>query len=151
MLTHNQRHLRLRRLCLTLFLLLLAACSSGSPTVASPSPVTQKTVAVPSPVPSPSPTKTGPSTPGLKSCRPASPIDNSPVGPEVQGTATNAQLWALIQSTSGIPPVAKTQVKIVWRMTASDGFTIVALGPSGLQVSPSQGPTRHTLAFHAAT
>jgi hypothetical protein len=41
--------------------------------------------------PSPSLTITGPVTPGLKNCKPASPIDNSPVGPEAQGTATNAE------------------------------------------------------------
>src|SRR5712691_5383230 len=35
----------------------------------------------------PSPTITGPVTPGLKSCQPASPLDNSPVGPEAQGTS----------------------------------------------------------------
>jgi hypothetical protein len=90
-----------------------------------------------------SPTITGPTTPGLKRCQPASPIDNSPVGPEVQGTATNAELWALIQLTSGIPPVAKTEVKIVWRMTGSDDFAIVALSPAGMQVSPTQGPEPH--------
>ena len=61
----------------------------------------------------------------------------------MQGTATNAELWALIQSTSGIPPVAKTEVKIVWRMTGYYQFSIVALGPAGTQVSPSQGPDPH--------
>ena len=132
-------------LFLALFLVLLAACSGGAQVSSSVSPVAQKTGAAPSPSPSPllSLTVTGPTTPGLKRCQPASPIDNSPVGPEVQGTATNAELWALIQSTSGIPPVAKTEVKIVWRMTGYYQFSIVALGPAGMQVSPSQGPDPH--------
>jgi len=65
------------------------------------------------------------------------------VGPEVQGTASGAELWALIQSTSGIPPLAKTEVKIVWRMTGTGDFSIAAIGPSGMKVSPSQGPTQH--------
>jgi hypothetical protein len=34
-------------------------------------------------------------------------------------------------------------VKIVWRMTGSGDFTIVALGPSGMKVPPSQGPNAH--------
>ena len=143
MLSHKQRGLPVQLLSLTLYLVHLSACSSGSPESSSPTPVSQKTVAEPSPAPSPSPTITGPTMPGLKSCQPASPIDNSPVGPEVQGTGTNAELWALLQSTSGIPPVAKTPVKIVWRMTDSFGFTIVALGPAGLRVPPSEGPTGH--------
>ncbi|HEY6540269.1 MAG TPA: hypothetical protein VIZ18_04995 [Ktedonobacteraceae bacterium] len=144
MFLRKHRSLRAQSLCLALFIVLLSACSSGSQaSSSSSSPVAQKTIAVASPSPSLSPTITGPTTPGLKSCQPASPIDNSPVGPEVQGTATNAELWALIQSTSGIPPVAKTEVKIVWRMTGYYQFTIVALGPAGAQVSPSQGPAPH--------
>jgi hypothetical protein len=34
-------------------------------------------------------------------------------------------------------------VKIVWRMTGSGDFTIVALGPSGMKIPPSQGPIKH--------
>lgn len=139
MFSHKKHWLNAQWLCLTLFLVLLAACSGGAQVPSPASPVVQKTVAAPSP----SPTITGPTTPGLQRCQPASPIDNSPVGPEVQGTATNAELWALIQSTSGIPPVAKTEVKIVWRMTGSGDFMIVALGPSGVEISPSQGPEPH--------
>lgn len=139
MFSRKQRGLRWSWLCLALFIVLLSACSGGSQASTSPSPVAQKTIAAPSP----SPTITGPTTPGLKTCQPASPIDNSAVGPEAQGTASNAELWALIQSTSGIPPVAKTEVKIVWRMTGYYQFTIVALGPAGEQVSPSQGPDPH--------
>ena len=143
MFSRKQRGFRLSWLYLAFLLALLPACSSGSQASSPPTLVVQKTSATPSPTPSPSPTITGPTTPGLKNCQPASPIDNSAVGPEVQGTATNAELWALIQSTSGIPPVAKTEVKIVWRMTGYYQFSIVALGPSGTRVSPSQGPDPH--------
>jgi hypothetical protein len=60
-----------------------------------------------------------------------------------QGTATNAELWGLIMSTTGVPPLANTEVKIVWRITGSGFFDIVALGPNGMKAPPSQGPTRH--------
>src|SRR5947209_12751927 len=143
MFSRKQRDFRLLWLYLAFLFVLLPACSSGSQASSNPSPVAQKTITESSPVPSPSPTITGSRMPGLKNCQPPSPIDNSAVGPEVQGTATNAELWALIQSTSGIPPVAKTEVKIVWRMTGYYQFSIVALGPSGTRVSPSQGPDLH--------
>ncbi len=121
--------------CLFLLVTLLTACSTSSP--ASSPPAAQN------PTPALSPTITGPTAPGLKNCQPASPIDNSSVGPEVQGTATNAELWALLQSTSGVPPRANTVVKIVWRMTNSDYLDLVALGPHGMKVLPSEGPARH--------
>jgi predicted small lipoprotein YifL len=126
---------RWRSLCLLLLITLLTACSTSSP-MYSP-PAAQK------PTPALSPAITGPTAPGQKNCQPASPIDNSSVGSEVQGTATNAELWGLIMSTSGIPPLANTEVKIVWRMTGSGGFDIVASGPHGMKVPPSQGPTEH--------
>ena len=126
---------RWRSLCLLLLITLLTACSTSSPT--SSPPAAQK------PTPVLLPAITGPTAPGLKNCQPASPIDNSSVGPEVQGTATNAELWGLIMLTSGIPPLANTEVKIVWRMTGSGGFDIVASGPHGMKVPPSQGPTGH--------
>ncbi|HKF38789.1 MAG TPA: hypothetical protein VKB35_17980 [Ktedonobacteraceae bacterium] len=34
-------------------------------------------------------------------------------------------------------------MKIVWRMTGSGSFTVVALGPQGMNVPPSQGPIAH--------
>ena len=126
---------RWRSLNLFLLLTLLTACSTSSPSPVPP--------AAHKPTPALSPTITGPRASGLKNCRPASPIDNSSVGPEVQGTATNAVFWALLFSTSGVPPLAGTEVKIVWRMTGSGDFTIVALGPNGMKVPPSQGPSEH--------
>lgn len=138
-------------LCLLLLITLLAACStstltSSSPASHKPTPALSQAVASPTPqIPTSvlSPTVTGPTAPGLKNCQPASPIDNSSVGPEVQGTAINAELWALIMSTSGVPPLANTQVKIVWRMTNSDYLDLVALGPHGMRVPPAWGPDRH--------
>jgi len=70
-------------------------------------------------------------------------MNDVPVGTEVQGTATHAELWALIHSTTGVPPVANSLVKIIWRMTGSGSFTVVALGPHGMKVPPSQGPSAH--------
>src|SRR5579872_2028815 len=99
---------RLRFFWLALLLILLVACSANAP-ASSQSSVQQ-------PAPTVSPVITGPTVSGLLNCQPASPIDNAGVGPEVHGTATNAELWALLESTSGIPPTAKSEVKIVWRM-----------------------------------
>lgn len=125
---------RLRFFLPALVLILLAACATTAP---APSHSTvQKTT------PTFSPTITGPATPGPQNCRPASPIDNSAVGPEIHGTATNAELWALLQAYT-IPPKAQADVKIVWRMTGSGDFTIVAFGPYGMKVSPSEGPEAH--------
>ena len=120
-------------LYLFLLLTLLTACSTSSSTPALPAGQKSR----------PAPTITGPTAPGLKNCQPPSPIDASSSGPEVQGTATNAELWGLIESDSGIPPLTGTEVKIVWRMTGSGNFTVVAVGPNGMNVPPSQGPSEH--------
>ena len=146
MFSRKNRFVGWQSLCLILLITLLAACSTGTSSSVSsspvPSPTTQKTVPATIPT-SPTPGITGPTTPGLKNCQPESPLDNSSVGPEMQGTGIHAELWALIQSTSGIPPVANTLVKIVWRMTGSGYFSVAALGPSGAKVLPSQGPDGH--------
>jgi len=126
--------LRLPSLCLFLLIILLTACSNSS---TSSSPVAQK------PTPLPSSPITTPTASALKNCQPTSPIDQSSVGVEVRGTATNAELWGLIQSTSGIPPQAKTDVKIVWRMTGSGDFHVVALGPHNMRIVPLWGPEEH--------
>ena len=123
-------------ICFLLFALFLAACSSGTSTPASST--------VQKPTQTPSPTVTRPAALGQKDCQPASPIDDLSSIPEVHGTATNAQLWALLMSTTGVPPQAESLVKIVWRMTGSGDFHIVALGPDNMKVQPSQGPTLHT-------
>lgn len=124
-------------LCLFLLIILLTACSTNSST---PSPPAEQ-----KPTTTFSPTVTVPTALGKKNCQPASPMNtNVPGGPEVQGTATHAELWGLIMSSTGVPPKANSMVKIVWRMTGSGDFTIVALGPNGMKVPPSQGPTGHS-------
>jgi len=65
------------------------------------------------------------------------------LGPEIQGVASYSELWALIQSTTGVPPKAKSSVKIVWRMTGKGTFSLVALNPQGQHVLPDQGPEAH--------
>src|SRR5258708_4695904 len=139
-------------LCLFLLVTLLTACSTSSPTSSPPAaqpptPVRSPAVTSPTaqrPTPVLSPTITGPTAPGLKNCQPASPIDYSfsLSIPEVQGTAINAELWALIMRTS-VPPRANTMVKIVWRITGSGFFDVVGLRPHGRKLAPSQGPTSH--------
>jgi hypothetical protein len=124
----NNPFVRWSSLCLCLLLTFLTACSTSSPTSSPP--------AAQNPTPALSPRITGPTAPGLKNCQPASPIDNSSLGPEVQGTATNAELWGLIMSTTGVPPLANSEVKIVWRITGTGFFNIVALGPHSRKVPP---------------
>ena len=133
-------------LYLVFFLLLLTACSTSQPSATSqatratsPTSPTDASKATPST----SPTSLVTIAPSQRSCQHSSPLDESKVGTEVQGSATHATLWGLIESTTGIPPQAKTDVKIVWRMTGSGDFTIVASGPQNKQVRPSQGPAAH--------
>lgn len=72
------------------------------------------------------------------------PIHTSAIlGPEVQGVASHSELWALIQSTTGVPPKAKSLVKIVWRMTGNGTFSLVALNAQGQHILPDQGPEAH--------
>ncbi len=63
--------------------------------------------------------------------------------PEIQGVANHSELWALIQSTTGVPPKAKSSVKIVWRMTGKGTFSLVALNSQGKHLLPDQGPEAH--------
>ena len=116
---------------------MLAACSS------SPQPTSTTATQT---VPAPSPTAHQVALPSFTpptTCHPASPIHNSTVGPEAHGTATNAQLWALIMSTTGIPVEAKQEVKIVWRMTGSGGIHFTAYSSAGRKVTPIWGPDEH--------
>ena len=57
---------------------------------------------------------------------------------EVRGTGQAAELWALTE-----PPIARTDVKIVWRMTGSGALRVVAADAQGRQVEPTEGPTPH--------
>ncbi len=136
MLWYNAHKFQLNLLSCIFLIGLLTACSSTSSSssanhpVLHPSPTAQQ--------PSVLPTFTPPTT-----CQTASPIDNSSIGPEAQGSATNAQLWALIMSTTGIPVQAKHDVKIVWRMTGSGNIHFAAYNSTGRQIVPIWGPDEH--------
>ena len=61
--------------------------------------------------------------------------------PEVRGSSVGGSLWALL---FGEPPfLAPHPLKIVWRMTGSGDFGIVAIGPDGRVTAPADGPTLH--------
>lgn len=126
---------RLKWLSCFLLVGILTACSTAS----SPSSASHT-------VPNPSPTASLSVLPSFtppSRCQPASPIGNASVGPEAHGIATNAQLWALIMSTTGIPVTAKHEVKIVWRMTGSGEVHFTAYSLNGRQVAPIWGPDEH--------
>ncbi len=117
----------------------LAACSLNSSPSSHPLSHAQPKV---------SPTAHQPGMPSFTpptQCQPATPVANSPVGPEAHGRATHAQLWALIMASERIPVKveAKQGVKIVWRMTGSGDFHIAAYSPSGGQIAPDWGPDEH--------
>ena len=72
------------------------------------------------------------------------PVRNSALSiPEVQGVASHSELWALIMSSTGVPPKAKSSVKIVWRMTGRGAFSLVALNAQGKYLLPDHGPDVH--------
>jgi hypothetical protein len=76
-------------------------------------------------------------------CRPSAVMSASKGGlPEVHGTATNAELWALFFHASR-PFTANQKVKIVWRMTGAGKFTVAAYSPAGRRVDPESGPDPH--------
>ena len=119
-------------ICLLFFTTLLVACSPG--TSPSPKSTTQTT-----------PSGVAPSPQHISySCQlQQTPVQNSSIGPEIHGRAFQSELWALIGSTTGIPPRANSYVKIVWRMTGSGTFSLVAAGPQGKQLQPGRGPEPH--------
>ena len=132
-------------LALALCLLLLAGCSNAGPAPAASASATSAagSPAASASTPTPTPTSVPIGPLGAAGCHPASPMDNSSVGPEVEGTS-NTSLWALLQSTSGVPVKAGTLVKIVWRMIVSSGdFQVIAIGPQGQRLPPDQGPEAH--------
>ncbi|HLZ63373.1 MAG TPA: hypothetical protein VKR06_41090 [Ktedonosporobacter sp.] len=118
-------------LCL---ILLLAACAGGPTTTASPSP--QKTT-------SGQVTPTPPLSSIPETCQPTALTTNTTTSiPEAQGKATNAELWALFFAD---PQSIHTgqEIKIVWRMTGSGDFQIVARHAGNIQVKPIWGPDAH--------
>jgi hypothetical protein len=117
-------------LCALPLVLMLVGCAAG---------------VTPQPTLTPMPTITPTSALAALSCTPPSPIHGGSLGPEVQGTASPAgqQLWGLLMPTSPLPLHAQEDIKIVWRMTGSGGFQLIALGPQGQQLQPTFGPEAH--------
>lgn len=72
---------------------------------------------------------------GQPGCNPPSPIDD---GNEIEGTSSNAELWALFFGHSPIHP--GDMLKIVWRMTGSGAFHISGTGPAGTAAPLTFGP-----------
>lgn len=54
--------------------------------------------------------------------------------PEIQGTAPEGGLWALVFHPLPLP--TNKRVKIVWRMTGSGDLHLVAAGSDGQHISP---------------
>ena len=63
--------------------------------------------------------------------------------PEIQGVASHSELWALLQSSTGVPPKAKAALKLLCRMTGSGAFSLVALNAQGKYLLPDHGPDVH--------
>jgi hypothetical protein len=62
--------------------------------------------------------------------------------PEMQGKATNAELWALFFADPQSIHVGQ-EVKVVWRMTGSGDFRITARHAKDIQTQPIWGPEEH--------
>ena len=103
-------------ICCLLIVILLVACSANSSMSSS--------TAVPV-VPL-----------GAPGCKPPSPRHPTPPQglPEVRGTATGVQLWALFFADMPIHP--KQEIKIVWRMTGAGDLHLVAVSPRGIRIPP---------------
>lgn len=119
--------------------LFLAACQTQtSGVIASPSNSFR---------PSPSPT-----TPiaagqvlGTSGCKPPSPARpwQGPGGPpELRGTVTGGELWALLGGGQ-LPEPKGLQVKIIWRLTGNGDLHLSATGPTGPTIRPDWGPQAH--------
>ena len=120
-------------IAIAVFSLVVVACGSS----ASPS----KRPAI-----SASPTAGG-SLGGLGSagCVPAAPFHGwgSPDGPpEVGLDSPQGSLWALFFGR--VPSSAGKEIKVVWRMTGSGGFTFRVSDAAGMLVPLAWGPQRHT-------
>ncbi len=117
----------------------LTACQTGPPGAsASPSKVS---------TPSSSPTtpvaggQLGGS--GCKPPSPSTPWQGAGGPPEVRGTVTGGELWALLDG-GALPEPRGLQVKIIWRMTGKGDLRLSALGPVGQTVHPDWGPEGHS-------
>lgn len=77
---------------------------------------------------------------GGPGCQPPSPTYIGSAGPEVEGTSSPADLWALLFDT---PPLSANQgVKIVWRMTGAGQLHLDTTGPGGIR-AVTGGPEVH--------
>ncbi len=111
----------------------------------------QSSSATPSPSNSlrPSPTPTTPiaagqilGAPGCKPPSPATPWQGPSGPPELRGTASGGELWALLDGGQ-FPEPKGLQLKIIWRMTGAGELHISASGPAGRIVQPDWGPQAH--------
>src|SRR5882762_607881 len=102
----------------TLLLLALVACSSPfqSASEATPTPKVAYIGSI-----------------GSNSCAPGATFPGR--APEAGFDSPQGSLWVLVFGP--IPPTAKTDTKIVWRMTGSGNITIAAKGPDGTELKPS--------------
>lgn len=109
----------------SILVLLPAACSPAPSSPNSPiqpvakatqEPMQSKPTCHPSPI---MPTQVGQGTASL---------------PEIRGTASGGELWALVFNTVPLP--IKQEIKIVWRVTGSGDLQLLGLGPGGEPVWP---------------
>src|ERR1700736_794238 len=94
----------------------------------------------------------GPTTPiaagqvlGASGCKPPSPARpwQGPGGPpELRGTVTGGELWALLDGGQ-LPEPKGLQVKLIWRVTGNGNLRLSASGPAGRTVQPDWGPESH--------
>ncbi|MDP4504861.1 hypothetical protein [Nonomuraea turcica] len=63
--------------------------------------------------------------------------------PEVQGTATDAELWGLLFAKAPPPLPHGEEIKIVWRMTGEGPLKVKATLPDGTQAKLAWGPQQH--------
>jgi len=79
------------------------------------------------------------------SCEDPSPIGDAPgdMGPEVQGHATDAELWGLIMAREFPLVAGPHEIKIVWRMTGSGPLKLAAYDAKGRELPLAWGPEEH--------
>ena len=63
--------------------------------------------------------------------------------PEIRGRSASTGITLFGLSFHGYPIPAGREAKLVWRMTGSGAFSLVAIGPQGQEVAPLWGPEAH--------
>lgn len=76
-------------------------------------------------------------------CPSVSPMNNTAMGPEVQGTGDGATLYGLLMAAAPPPVRTGEPVKIVWRMTGSGPLRLSTTDPRGRPVPLQWGPELH--------